>query len=131
MAYSVRETRDEMNGAGSSTGKGQPTTQPTATTTATTTQPMVRVISKGIPYYTDTAGHAYAYGIDQTGPRLHIGEYSAATEQVTLNIGWEEHFNGRLGAFRTSQAAARLRSEPTNQTKRTKRSGVAKKKDTA
>lgn len=109
-----------MNGAGAAQGS-QPTTG----------QPMVRVISKGVPYYTDTAGHAYAYGIDQTGPRLHIGEYNSTTEQVTLNTGWSEQFDGRLAAFRTSQASARLRSEPTNQTKRTKRSGVAKKKDTA
>ena len=101
------------------------------TVATTTSGPMVRVIAQGIPYYTDPAGHAYAYGIDQTGPRLHIGEYNSTTERITLNPGWNELFDARLGSFRISQAAARLRSEPTNQTKRTKRSGVAKKKDKA
>jgi len=97
----------------------------------TTSGPMVRVIAQGVPYYTDTGGHAYAYGIDNTGPRLHIGEYNSATERITLNAGWNELFDARLAAYRMSQGAARLRSEPTNHTKRTKRSGVAKKKITA
>jgi hypothetical protein len=101
------------------------------TTETTTSGPMVRVIAQGVPYYTDTTGHAYAYGIDNTGPRLHIGEYDSTTERITLKSGWQEHFDARLASYRTSQGAARLRSEPTNHTKRTKRSGVAKKKNTA
>ena len=93
---------------------------------------MVRIIAKGVPYYTDSANHVYAYGIDQPGqPRLHIGEYNPATEHVTLGSSWEELFNERLAAYRTSCAGPRLRNDPAGTPKRSKRSAVPKKKASA
>ena len=88
---------------------------------------MVRIMHNGIPYYIDSANHTYAYGIDQTGARLHIGEYDPITTRVTLSPGWQELFESRMSAYRTSQAAARLRNDPAAKPQRTRKATVSKK----
>lgn len=89
------------------------------------TGPVLRVIYGGIPYYIDTANHAYAYGLE--GPRLHIGEYDQATERVTLCTNWKELFEQRIVAYRNSQATTRLRNDPTTKPQRTRKATVSKK----
>lgn len=89
------------------------------------TGPVLRVMYAGVPYYIDTANHAYAYGLE--GPRLHIGEYNPATERVTLITNWNELFEPRIVSYRNSQATTRLRNDPTTKPQRTRKATVSKK----
>jgi len=96
----------------------------------TTNQSHSRVIAGGVPYYIDTANHAYAYGIDTTGQRLRIGEYDPLGQQVTLATNWKELLDERLTAYRAACAAPRLRLDPVTpgKTVRIKRTPVSKAK---
>ena len=103
---------------------------PKMNATNTTNQNHSRVIAGGVPYYIDTANHAYAYGLDTTGQRLQIGEYDPIGQQVTLAANWQELLDERLAAYRAACAAPRLRVDPVTpgKTVRIKRNPVSKAK---
>ena len=89
--------------------------------------PMVRIIYNGVPYYIDSANHAYFYGIDQSGSRLHIGEYDPTTTRVILSSEWHDLYKSREPAFKASQATARVRNDPATKPQRTRKATVSKK----